>query len=89
MLSPEAIEEKIRAGLPDATIEVRDLTGTGDHFEAKVVSQAFAGESMIEQHKRVYAALDAWLKTGELHALALKTYTPEQWARLGRPKVTT
>ena len=58
-------------------VVVRDTKGTGDHFEAQVVSPAFAGKTMVQQHKLVYAPLQDWLATGELHALALKTYLPE------------
>ena len=76
MLTAEAIRARILGALPDAEVEVRDSTGTGDHFEARVTSAAFAGLTMIQQHQRVYAPLSDWLATGELHALALKTYTP-------------
>lgn len=79
MLSPDDISRRIKAALPDAEVEVRDLTGTGDHFEARVVSDAFEGKSLVEQHRAIYAPLDDWLKTGELHALALKTFSFSQW----------
>jgi len=82
MLSPEDIRGRILGGLPGAEVEVKDLTGTGDHFEARVVSDRFAGKSMVEQHQMVYAPLGDLLQTGALHALALKTYSPEQWQRL-------
>jgi acid stress-induced BolA-like protein IbaG/YrbA len=82
MLDPEVIRATILKALPGSTVEVKDTTGTGDHFEALVVSPQFAGKSMIEQQRAVYAPLDAWLKTGELHALALKTYSPEQWTKV-------
>lgn len=77
------VQARIQAGLKDAEVDVRDLTGTGDHFEARVISPAFAGKTMIEQHRMVYATVDDVLKTGELHALSLKTYSPEQWRKLG------
>jgi acid stress-induced BolA-like protein IbaG/YrbA len=83
MLDPENIRERILGALPGAEVQVNDTTGTGDHFEAYVVSPAFAGKPMVQQHKLVYAAVQDWLQTGELHALALKTYTPEQWKKLG------
>ncbi|HSP78663.1 MAG TPA: BolA/IbaG family iron-sulfur metabolism protein [Myxococcaceae bacterium] len=83
MLEAKAIGERILAALPGSEVEVRDTTGTGDHFEARVVSPDFAGRSMVEQHQLVYAPLQDWLKSGELHALALKTYSPEQWKKLG------
>jgi acid stress-induced BolA-like protein IbaG/YrbA len=81
MLNPEEIRRRIAVSLPGSEITVRDLTGTGDHFEARVVSAAFAGKPMIEQHQLVYRPLQELLKTGELHALAVKTFTPEQWKK--------
>lgn len=81
MLEARTIEERIRKALPDAEVEVKDMTGTGDHFEARVVSASFNGLTMIDQHQKVYAPLKDLLDTGELHALALKTYSPEQWKR--------
>lgn len=84
MLDPKAIRERILVTLqPGSEVDVRDTTGTGDHFEARVVSASFVGKSMVEQHQLVYAPLQDWLKSGELHALALKTYSPEQWKKLG------
>ncbi len=83
MLDIEEIRRRILGALADAEVEVKDLTGTGDHFEARVVSPAFAGRSMVEQHQMVYAPLQDLLKTGALHALALKTYSPEQWKKVG------
>ncbi|SEU35507.1 BolA family protein [Stigmatella erecta] len=83
MLNEETIRARILEALPGAEVEVRDTTGTGDHFEAQVVSPAFTGKTMVQQHKLVYAPLQPWLATGELHALALKTYSPEQWQKLG------
>ena len=83
MLDPEMIRKRIAEAIPSSEVEVKDLTGTGDHFEARVVSPSFAGKSMVEQHQAVYAPLQDLLKTGELHALALKTFSPEQWKKLG------
>jgi len=79
VLDPSEIRRRIAESLPGSEVEVRDMTGTGDHFEAWVVSTAFSGKPMIEQHQLVYRPLQDLLRTGELHALALKTYTPEQW----------
>ncbi len=73
----DEIERLIRERLPDATVEVTDYTGGGDHFEATVVSASFEGKTRVEQHQIVYAALGE-LMTGPVHALALKTYTPAQ-----------
>jgi len=86
MLNPREIEAKIAAALPGAHVEVVDTTGTGDHFQARVVSEAFAGKTLVEQHQMVYAPLQAEIGAGTLHALALSTYTPEQWERMGGKK---
>jgi stress-induced morphogen len=81
-MRPEEIEHRIRTGLPEATVQVHDYTGGGDHFEATVVSPAFEGKTRVEQHQLVYAALGD-LMTGPIHALALKTFTPAQWRQSG------
>ncbi|MFL5319771.1 MAG: BolA family protein [Myxococcaceae bacterium] len=75
-MSPDAIRSRIETALPGSKVEVRDTTGTNDHFEAVVVAPQFQGKSMVQQHQLVYAPLQDWLKTGELHALALKTSAP-------------
>jgi len=75
-MDPHSIEELIKAGVPDATIEIRDLAGDGDHFAATVISEAFRGKSRVQQHQMVYAALKGAMG-GELHALALTTAVPE------------
>ena len=76
MAMPAAeIEALIREALPDATVEIRDLAGDGDHYAAHVVSPAFAGMSRIAQHKLVYNALGGRMG-GELHALQLTTAAP-------------
>jgi stress-induced morphogen len=80
MIEPGEIERLLIAAFPDADIEVKDLTGTRDHYQARVVTSAFEGKSLIEQHRIVYQALGGAM-SGAIHALALKTYTPESWAR--------
>ncbi len=81
MVETEILEERIRQGVDAVThLVVRDLTGTQDHWEALVVAGAFSGKTPVEQHQMVYAALGE-LMAGPIHALALKTYSPESWAR--------
>ncbi|HEY6726305.1 MAG TPA: BolA family transcriptional regulator [Polyangiaceae bacterium] len=75
MLDPEDIKRRLLAAFPDATITLSDLTGTSDHYEATIVSTAFAGQSLIAQHQMVYRALGDAMR-GPIHALALKTRTP-------------
>ena len=73
----EEIERLLREAFPDATIEIRDLAGDGDHYAATVISEAFRGKSKVQQHQMVYAALQGKMG-GELHALALTTGVPEE-----------
>ena len=79
MVEPGQIAEWIRAGLACAHVEVR---GDGHHFEAVIVSPAFAGKSRVQRHQLVYAALGDRMRA-EIHALSMQTYTPEDWAAQG------
>jgi stress-induced morphogen len=66
------IERLIKAALPDANVEIRDLAGDGDHYAATVISPSFKGKTRVQQHKLVYDALQGQMG-GVLHALALQT----------------
>lgn len=79
MVTPDSIRASLLAGLPCEHVEVR---GEGAHFEAVIVSKAFAGLSRIKQHQLVYAALGDRMRE-EIHALSMRTLTPEQWADRG------
>ena len=70
------IERRIKAALPDAEIEIRDLAGDGDHWAATVKSEQFRGKTRVQQHKLVYDALQGDMG-GALHALALQTSAPD------------
>ncbi|MCK6551109.1 BolA/IbaG family iron-sulfur metabolism protein [Myxococcota bacterium] len=71
-MTTEEVRAKLAARFPDATIVVKDLTGGGDHFRAEITTPEFAGKSMIEQHRMVYAALGRDVG-GPIHALQLVT----------------
>jgi stress-induced morphogen len=66
------IERLIKAAIPDARVEIKDLAGDGDHYAATVTSASFRGKSRVQQHQTVYAALQGRMG-GALHALALTT----------------
>ena len=68
----EEIKKLIKESLPDATVEIQDLAGDGNHYSATVTSSQFSGKSKIEQHKMVYNSLKGKMGN-ELHALAIKT----------------
>ena len=71
-MTAEEIRAKIENGLPGSRVEVRDTTGTGDHFEAVVVAQQFADKNVVEQHRMIYSILGSAM-AGPIHALALRT----------------
>ncbi|KPL69740.1 ATP-binding protein [Erythrobacter sp. SG61-1L] len=74
-MAADDIAALIRAALPDASVEITDLAGDGDHYSARVVSSAFTGKSRVQQHKLVYEALGGRMG-GALHALQLTTAVP-------------
>jgi acid stress-induced BolA-like protein IbaG/YrbA len=79
MISTTDIESLIAAALPGAKIEVQDPNRDGQHFAATVIAEQFSGLTTIKQHRLVNDALKAYLDSGAIHALQLKTYSPEQW----------
>lgn len=74
-MQPDDIKQLIERGLPGAHVLV---DGDGHHFEAVVVTPAFAGKSMLQQHQMVYAALGDKMRS-EIHALSFRTLTPEEF----------
>jgi len=75
-MTADDIESLIKSALPDAHVVIRDLAGDGEHYAAEVVSETFRGLSRLEQHKRVYDALQGKMG-GALHALSLQTSAPD------------
>lgn len=81
MIPTQEIELKIKQKIKTAHLEVIDLRG-GDHIQVIVVSPDFENKSLVEQHKIVYDILADEMKSNEIHALALKTYSPLQWEKV-------
>ncbi len=83
MISPDEIKSTLSKALPVSVIETQDLTGGGDHWQVIIVSPAFEGKGLVEQHRMVNEVLKEPLADQRIHALSLKTYSPAQWERLG------
>ena len=77
MVTPEQVQHYITTGLKCDHIEV---SGDGQHFEAVIVSPEFSGKNMVQQHQVVYRALGSRMDA-EIHALSMKTFSPEDWAK--------
>jgi len=75
MVTPESIQNNIAQGMVTLHLSV---SGDGQHFEAVVVSEEFAGKSRVQRHQRVYQTLGDRMRE-EIHALSMKTFTPEEW----------
>lgn len=78
MVYPEQVEAMIKAEMPDADVQV--MTNDGEHYEVTVVSPVFEGKGLVQQHQMVYRAVNQQMMSGAIHALAVKTYTPQTWA---------
>ena len=76
MVHPDQVKAAITLAMPDAQVEVEDLTGGGDHLQVTVISSAFDGLTRVRQHQLVYGALRQELASEAIHALALQTSTP-------------
>jgi acid stress-induced BolA-like protein IbaG/YrbA len=76
-METDAVTKLIRDGIPGAEVTV---TGDGSHFEAVVVSADFVGKTPIQKQRLVMATVKPQIESGELHAISIKTYTPEQWS---------
>lgn len=79
MVTPESVQKGIEAGLDCTHIEV---IGDGQHFQAVIVSNAFSGKSRVQRHQLVYATLGERMRE-EIHALSMRTLTPQEWAQAG------
>ena len=75
MIEPSALRQRLLEAFPDAVVDLVDLTGTHDHYQASIVSRAFRGVSLLEQHRLVYRALGDLL-LDDVHALRLTTRAP-------------
>lgn len=78
MIEPQIVEDKIRAGLPNATVKVLDPQNDKTHLQAIVIAEEFEGLTRIARHRLVYATLGGAFSE-DLHALALATKTPTEW----------
>lgn len=74
-IEPAELEELIRQSLPGAQVLVTDLTGTRDHYRVEVISDAFAGKSLVQQHQMIYRAVGDHM-TQAVHALQIRTQIP-------------
>jgi stress-induced morphogen len=83
MITSEEIKQIVGKAIPVQLIEIQDLTGGGDHWQLIIVSPAFEGKGLVEQHRMVNEALKDQMADQSIHALALKTFSPVQWEKLG------
>ena len=78
MISKEALTQYIKQGIPDAEVTLDDKTGTMDHYRLLIVSQVFHGMGLLDRQRRVYETLALPMKDGRIHALEIRSKTPEE-----------
>jgi stress-induced morphogen len=77
LLAPEELERIIAERIPESRVQVTDLTGTRDHYRVEVISPAFEGKSLVQQHQMVYRAVGDHM-TQAVHALQIRTKAPKE-----------
>lgn len=80
-MTPEQLKSRIEALAPGTSAEIIDLTGTQDHYQAIIISPAFDGKIMIQQHRMVMEILQKEIDSGEVHALTMRTFSPAQYKK--------
>ncbi len=75
-MTPDILKLKIQTTMPDATITIES---DGTHYFATVISKEFVGKSRVQRQQMIYQTVQPELQSGALHALSLKTWTPEEW----------
>ena len=83
-MTPEQLATRIKELHPETQVQVKDLTGTQDHYQVTVVSPAFQGKLMVQQHQMIMKLLKAEIDSEEVHALSMKTFTPEQFSKINQ-----
>lgn len=76
MVTPESIKQHLQQGMRTTHLEV---AGDGRHFEAVVVSGEFEGKSRVQRHQHVFKVLGDRMRDEMIHALSIKTFTPQEW----------
>ena len=82
-MNSEQLKARIQQLHPATEVLVKDLTGTEDHWQVTVVSPAFEGKMMVEHQRMIMGLLKAEIDSNEVHALSMKTFTPEQYKKFG------
>ncbi len=83
---PEEVKRLVTEGLPGCEVTAK---GDGSHFELVVVGEVFRGKSPVQRQRLVYAALGDRITSGEIHAVTIKAYTPDDWDRASKLQVSS
>ncbi len=80
MISQDTLIGYIEKAMPDARVTLKDRTGTMDHYQVHIISEAFEGKNLLDRQRFVYQALNEPMKDGRIHALEIKSQTPSEAA---------
>ncbi|NBO38909.1 BolA family transcriptional regulator [bacterium] len=78
-MNREQVKSRILEGFSDAEVSVNEFSGGNDHYAVLIISQAFAGKKLLARHRMVLDLFQTEIATGEVHALTMKTHTPDEW----------
>ncbi|MBI3358410.1 MAG: BolA family transcriptional regulator [Nitrospirae bacterium] len=78
MISKEAVVDYLKKSMPDADVNIVDKTGVMDHYSLEIVSEAFREMNLLDRQRKVFAALNEPMRDGRIHALEIKSRTPEE-----------
>ncbi len=84
-MQAEAVKALIEAGLPGCEVMA---SGDGSHFDVIVIGEVFAGKTPVNRQRLVYATVNEQITSGALHAINIKTYTPEEWAKAKKLQIS-
>jgi acid stress-induced BolA-like protein IbaG/YrbA len=84
-MQPDEVKAMIEAGLPGAEVVAK---GDGSHFDVIVISAEFERKSMVEEQKMVFATLGEKITSGEIHAINIKAYTPDEWKTASKMQIS-
>jgi len=84
-MQPETVKTLVEAGLPGCEVIA---SGDGSHFDVTVIGEVFAGKTPVNRQRMVYATVNEQITSGALHAINIKTFTPEEWAKAKKLQIS-
>lgn len=82
-MKPQEVKSRIEEGLPNALCKVNEFSGGMDHYSVMVICEAFEGQALLKRHRMIMDLFKGEIDTGEVHALSIKAFTKNEYAKEG------